>query len=175
MAIQIAKKVCGLHVVATASRPASTEFCQKMGAEAVIDHTRDLAEQLKTLRLAGTDYILNCAELTNFPQLTAALNPLGKICAILAGEPAKALDVSKLMSKRGTLTFELMYTRSRMNAEPEKQGQILNEVADLLDQQVLVSTMTQVMDWSKVQQAHQAIDTAHTVGKIVMRVTSNIS
>lgn len=170
MAIQIARRVCGLYVLATASRPASADFCRQMGANAVIDHTEDLAVQLKRLGLAGVDYILNTAELTNFPQLVSVLNPLGHICSIVTGEAARCLDVTELTPKRGTLSFELMFTRPRLNLEPEKQGQILERVASLLDEGTLISTVTQVMDWSDVQRAHEAIETGHTVGKIVLTV-----
>lgn len=172
IAIQIAKRVCGLHVVATASRSASVEFCRKMGADAVIDHSHDLAEQFQDLGLVGADYILNCAVLTNFPQLVPVLNPLGTICCILGGPAAQDLDVSLLVSKRGTLTFELMFTRSRLNLEPEKQGALLDRVADWLDRRVLVTTLTRETDWSEVQEAHKAIEDGHTVGKIVLNVTS---
>ena len=171
IATQIAKRVCGLRVVATASRPASVAFCRQMGADEVIDHSRDLAEQLKVLGMTGTDYILNCADLSNFPQFVQALNPLGTICCILGGPLAQALDVSGLVPKRGTLTFELMFTRPRLNLEPEKQGVILDRVADWLDRGVLVTTLTQVMDWADVQEAHRAIEGGHAIGKIVLKVT----
>jgi len=38
IAIQIAKKVYGLKVIATASRKESEEYCINLGADAVIDH-----------------------------------------------------------------------------------------------------------------------------------------
>lgn len=171
IATQIAKRVCRLHVLATASRPASADFCRKMGADAVIDHSSDLAPQLPELGLSGVDFIMNCAALTNFPQLVPALNPLGKICCILGGPAAQTLDVSGLVAKRGTLTFELMFTRPRLNLEPEKQGAILDRVADWLDRQVLDTTLTRVMDWTEVREAHRAIESGHTLGKIVLNVT----
>jgi zinc-binding alcohol dehydrogenase family protein len=172
IATQIAKRVCGLHVVATASRSTSAEFCRNMGADAVIDHSRDLLEQFRELNLAGADYILNCAVLSNFPQLVPVLNPLGTICCILGGPAAKSLDLSELVSKRGTLTFELMFTRPRLNLEPEKQGAILDRAAGWLDSRVLFTTLTKVMDWSEVQEAHRWIEGGHTVGKIVLNVTA---
>ena len=49
MSIQIAKQVLGLKVIATASRPESQEFAKKMGADHVIDHSKDLKEQLDKL------------------------------------------------------------------------------------------------------------------------------
>ena len=173
MAIQIAKRVAGLYVIATASRTSSREYCKKMGADAVIDHMQDLEPQLKALGVDGVDYILNTATLLNFSQPVKNLNPLGKICTITGdNDVLKTLDVNELFHKRVTLTFELMFTRSRLNIEPEKQGQILAQIAELLDQQVLISTLTQVMDWCDIQRAHQIIENGHTLGKIVLNVTN---
>ena len=170
IAIQIAKQVCNLHVIATASRPESEAYCRQMGADAMINHYHDFAPQLKTLGLGGVEYIFSTATLDNFEQLVASLKPLGRICCILAGEAGQALDVSGLFPIRGTLAFELMFTRPRLGVQPEKQGQILNRVADLLDQKTLITTMTQVKSWKDVQAVHQAIESTHTVGKMVMRV-----
>jgi NADPH:quinone reductase len=169
-AIQIAKRVCGLTVVATASRPTSEMFCHEMGADYVINHHLPLIDELTQLGMSGADYILSTARLGNFPQLVSALNPLGKICCILGGEEAKRLDVSGLYPIRGTLAFELMFTRPSTGIGLEKQGQILNRISELLDDKTLVSTMKRVLPWSSVHEAHLAIETGHTVGKIVMRV-----
>lgn len=38
IAIQIAKRLLGLKVVASASRPETVEYCRRMGADVVIDH-----------------------------------------------------------------------------------------------------------------------------------------
>ena len=53
ISIQIAKQVLGLKVIATASRPESQEFAKKMGADHVIDHSKDLKEQLDKLGFQG--------------------------------------------------------------------------------------------------------------------------
>ncbi len=171
IAIQIAKRVAGLHVIATASRPASADYCRQLGADGVIDHTQELVPQLRALGLGGVDYMLNGGEGTNVPQLATVLNPLGIICCIVGGEAAKSIDASLVFAKRGTLTFELMFARSRLKIEMERQGQILNRLAELLDQKVLVTTLTQRMDWREIQQAHRLIDGGHTLGKIVLEVS----
>lgn len=167
IAIQIARWVCGLRVIATASRPDSAAFCRTMGADGVIDHSKDLAAQLPSVGVSGFDYILSCAETNDFTPLASVLNPLGKICCIL---PSRSADLSALFAKRGSVHFELMFARPTLDAEPERQGALLDRVADLLDQKVLAGTMTRVIDWSEVRGAHEAIDSGHTVGKIVMRV-----
>jgi zinc-binding alcohol dehydrogenase family protein len=170
IAVQIAKRVAGLHVVATASRPESREYALQMGADAVIDHSQEYASQVRRLGLSGFDYIFSTAHLGNFEELVSVLNPLGKICLILSGPEAKTLDVSGLMGIRGTLTWELMFTRPRLGLELERQGQILNRVADLLDAGAIKTTMTKLLSWREVQEAHRQIETGHSVGKIVLRV-----
>src|SRR6201999_2195015 len=49
--IQLARRLTGLAVVATASRPESTKWCLELGAHAVIDHTKPLKEQIEKLKL----------------------------------------------------------------------------------------------------------------------------
>jgi NADPH:quinone reductase len=175
MAIQIAKRVAGLYVIATASRTASSEYCKKMGADLIIDHTQNLEAQLKALGVSGVDYILNTATSPNFSQLVKILNPLGKICIVTGNEILlNSLDVDELFYKRVTLTFELMFARPRLNIEPEKQGQILAQIAELLDERVLISTLTQVMDWHDIQNAHQLIESGRTLGKIALNVMPSV-
>ncbi len=162
--------MCNLRVVATASREESAEFCRRMGADVVIDHRRELAPQLREHDLEGVDYVLSTAPLGNFTQLVACLKPLGRICVILAGREAEALDVSGLFQIRGSLSFEFMFARPKYGVAPERQGQILKRVSELLDQGVLVTTRTAVRSWDEVQEAHRALQAGHTTGKIVLRV-----
>jgi len=170
LAIQIARQVCGLTVVATASRLESADYCRELGADAVIDHTQPLADQLRALDYAGAGYIFSTAAPAGFGQWAAALNPLGKICCIVGGPEMAQLDVSPLFALRGTLSFELMFTRPRTGVGLEKQGAILDRVADLLDAGILRSTVTEVLPWDQVQEAHRRIESGHMLGKIVMIV-----
>ena len=98
------------------------------------------------------------------------LSPLGHICAIQGGPAAESVNVSLLMGKRGTFSYELMFTRPATGVEPEKQGQILNQVADLIDEGTLQTTLNRTFSWHDVQETHRLIDTEHTMGKMVMRV-----
>ncbi len=170
LAIQVAKQVCHLTVVATASRLESATYCRQLGANAVIDHTQPLAPQLQGLGHAGADYIFSTASLAGFGAWVAALNPLGKICCIVGGPEAAHLDISPLFPLRGTLAFELMFTRPRTGVGLEKQGAILDEVAALLAAGVLRSTVQHVLSWTEVAAAHRMIESGHTLGKIVLTV-----
>merc|ERR1719428_2509348 len=56
-AIQLAKKVGGLFVVASASRPESAAKAKELGADLVINHREPLLPQLKDAEVDGVDYI----------------------------------------------------------------------------------------------------------------------
>src|SRR5581483_497567 len=49
IAIQIARQVAGLSVIATASRPESEAWCRELGAGEVIDHRQPLPEELRRI------------------------------------------------------------------------------------------------------------------------------
>jgi zinc-binding alcohol dehydrogenase family protein len=170
VAIQIAKQVCGLTVIATASRPASVDYCRELGADEVIDHTQPLAAQVQALGYAGVDYVFSTTTPAGFGEWVAVLNPLGKICCIAGGPELSRLDVSPLFPLRGTLSFEYMFTRPRTGIDLEKQGAILDRVSELLDAGVLRSTVKHVLPWEEVAVAHRMIESGHTLGKIVMTV-----
>lgn len=167
IAIQIAKRVAGLRTIATASRPESAQFCRAMGADHVIDHGRPMLSQLEALGIPGVDYVYSCAERLDADQVVPCLLPFGKVCTILPGVTG---DLSGMFGKRGTLVFELMFTRSRTGIEPERQGAILARVATLADQGLLRTTRTRTLPWSEFRAAHEAIGSGHTIGKIVLAV-----
>ena len=49
--IQLARRLTGLTVVATATRPESQKWCLDLGAHAVIDHAKPMKEQIEKLKL----------------------------------------------------------------------------------------------------------------------------
>ena len=58
IAIQLAKSVAGLEVVATASRPETSDWCRSMGADAIVNHRQSLPEQFQQQSIDAPDYIL---------------------------------------------------------------------------------------------------------------------
>jgi zinc-binding alcohol dehydrogenase family protein len=67
--VQLAKKLCGLTVVATASRPESEAAAKALGADHVINHRMPLKQQLELKGLSGVDYIFNAYDThANFDQ-----------------------------------------------------------------------------------------------------------
>ncbi len=171
MAIQLAKKLARLTVVATASRPASAAWCRQLGADHVIDHHGDVAAQLAQLDVPEVDFIL-CLNETDrhFAAMATVIAPQGKICSIVKNEGALALE--ELFAKSATMVYELMFTRSMFGtADMIEQHKLLDEVAGLIDEGVLVTTLGErygVINAANIARAHATLEGRRAIGKIVL-------
>lgn len=169
--IQLAKVLAGLTVIATASRPASQEWCRKLGADHTVDHRGDLPAQLKAMGFAEVDYIL-CFNDTDghFPAMAELVAPQGKICTIV--ENARPLPVELLKSKSATFVWEFMFTRA-MFGTPDMiaQHRLLNEVAQLVDAGRLQTTLGENLgriNAENLRRAHAMLEGGRTIGKLVL-------
>lgn len=172
IAIQLAKRLGKLTVVATASRPESSAWVRKLGADHVLDHHGDMPAQLEALGLPQVDFVLCLNEFDrHFAAMAKAVAPQGKICSIVRHEGGPlALDV--LFSKSASLVFEMMFTRSMFGtADMLEQHLLLNEVAGLVDEGVLKTTVGQslgAIDAASLARAHALLEGGRTIGKIVL-------
>jgi zinc-binding alcohol dehydrogenase family protein len=173
--IQLARQLTGLAVVATASRPATQDWVRQLGAHHVIDHRQPLAAQVQRLVDAGQiEPVTHVASLTqtdqHWDQLVELLAPQGKIGLI--DDPAAPLDVMQLKRKSLSLHWELMFTRSLFHtADMQRQHELLNRVADLVDAGRVRSTLAQhfgTINAANLRRAHAQIESGTTLGKIVL-------
>lgn len=172
IAIQVAKKVCGLCVIATAGREETNKFCKEMGADHVINHREDLVEQVKKIKEldGGVNYVFNCFDGEKyFLTIANLLKPLGKACYIaMGGKPHENFQFGTYFVKRNTITFENMFCRSTFGIEMEKQGEILNKVGKLHDEKVFKSTLTKTLKASEIKEAHKILESGKAIGKIAL-------
>lgn len=173
--IQLARQLTALTVVATASRPATQDWVRQLGAHQVIDHRQPLAAQVQRLVDAGQiEPVTHVASLTqtdqHWDQLVELLAPQGKIGLI--DDPASPLDVMQLKRKSLSLHWELMFTRSLFHtADMQRQHELLNRVADLVDAGRVRSTLAQhfgTINAANLRRAHAQIESGTTLGKIVL-------
>lgn len=171
IAIQLAKKIAKLHVIATASRPETIAWVQRYGADQVINHHKPLHEELKSIGIESVDYIL-CLNNTDqhWLSMADAIAPQGMICTIV--ETSALLDVNLLKSKSAGLVWEFMYTRS-MYQTPDmiEQQHLLNEVADLIDAGKLQGTLNETItpiNATNLRKVHAAIEAGSAIGKTVL-------
>jgi NADPH:quinone reductase len=170
IAIQLARQLTHLEIIATASREESARWCRDLGAHAIADH-RDLTASVRGLGRQHVDYILCTNDLVgHWSALCDLIAPQGALCTILG---AKELDVSPLMSKSVTLAWELMFTRSTFATEDMiDQHRILDRIADLADTGRLRTTLTETLTGftaAEHRRAHQMVEAGRMIGKVAIR------
>ena len=171
IAIQLAKQLARLRVIATASRPESTRWVRELGADDVVDHTRPLADQLRELGCPEVDYLMCLtAPEPYFGTFASIIKPQGKICLIV--EAAGLLPLGSLMRKSATVAWELMFTRAIFQTpDMIEQHAILGAAAELVERGVLKTTVAQhagTINAANLRRAHQTLEQGHATGKIVL-------
>jgi NADPH:quinone reductase len=171
IAIQLAKVMTKLTVIATASRPESGAWARELGADHVIDHSRPLAAELSALGTPAPTYVL-CTTDTDpyFDALVDLVAPGAALCFIVT--PKSPLEMSKAHLKSLTLTWELMFTRSSLQTpDMVEQHRLLAEVMAMVDAGRIRSTATRRLSpisAANLRTAHALIEGGHTIGKVVL-------
>ncbi len=168
--IQLARRLTGLTVIATASRRETRAWCLKLGADHVIDHSKPFADQLKAI---GHGTVALIASLTgteqHFPKIPAIIAPQGKFGLI---DDPKVLDANPLKQKAVSLHWESMFTRAVFQTpDMIAQHRLLNEVSGLVDAGLIVTTAAKELspiNAANLRAAHQKIESGTTIGKVVL-------
>jgi zinc-binding alcohol dehydrogenase family protein len=173
IAIQLAKKVAGCKVIATASRDESAGWCRKLGADDIINHHKPFAEEFKRIGADEVDYIL-CFNSTekHIQNMADVIRPQGKICTIVETKDSQPVNINVFQGKSVGFMWELMFTRP-MFQTPDMQAQhdLLNETARLLDEGVLKTTMAEnygPLTAENLRKAHGKIESGSMIGKLVL-------
>lgn len=168
--IQLARRLTGLTVLATASRPETRQWCLDLGAHAVIDHSKPLRAQIEALGLPPVALVASLTNTdTHFEALADLIAPQGHLALI--DDPA-TLAVSLLKRKSVALHWEFMYTRSLFQtADMIAQHDLLNDVSALVDDGVIKTTLGD--DYGKInarnlKRAHAMLESGKARGKIVL-------
>lgn len=171
LAIPFAKHNSKITVIATASREDSAQWCRDRGADLVVNY-RDLKGELAKHDIKFVDYIfiLNDTD-GHWDAVSELIAPQGHICTIVEND--HPLDQSKLKSKSAALHWEFMYTRSMyQTADMARQGEILNEVAKLVETGVVESSLSETLHGLSVEsitEAHRKVLDGHMRGKVVVQ------
>ena len=170
IAIQLLKAKTNLRVIATASREETKAWVKSLGADYVIDHTEDLNTQIKALGLDAPRYIFSTNQTeTYLPQISKLIAPQGKFGLI---DDPKSLDIVEFKSKSVSVHWEFMFTRSMFNTtDIEQQSQLLHQVAELVDNHRIKTTLNQTLgkiNAKNLKLAHELIETGRAKGKIVL-------
>ena len=170
IAIQLARALTGLTVVASASRPESERWVRECGAQHVIDHHKKLHDQVKALGIAPIRYVFSThTDARVWAEIARLIAPQGKFGLIDDPEP---LDLRLMKMKSVSIHWEAMFTRPMFATEDMiRQHEILTEVAGLVDRGALRPTAAQnfgAINAGNLRRAHAAIERGDVIGKIVL-------
>ena len=163
IAIQLAKRLAKLKVIASASRPESIAWAKGLGADETVDHSKPIEVEADfVLCLSASD-----SYWSQFPRIT---RPQGKIGMIV--RTMKPVDLSILHDKSIAVCLEGMFTRSTFQTpDMEAQHALLDEAAGLLEAGVLKTTMKQnlgMIDAANLRRVHGMLEEGHVIGKLVL-------
>ena len=170
MAIQLLKAKTQLQVIATASRPETQAWVKQLGADVVLDHRQSLVEQIQAQKLPAPRYVFSTTHTGSYlTQIAELIAPQGQFGLI---DDPEQLDINLFKRKSISVHWEFMFTRSMFQtADMQAQGGLLQQVAQLIESQKICSTMNQVVgsiNAENIRQAHRAIESERTQGKIVL-------
>jgi NADPH:quinone reductase len=170
MAIQLARRLTGVKIVATASRPESQAQAERLGAHVVIDHRQPLSKAMQAAGLNWAERIFSVSNTSDhFPELAKIVAPQGRICVI---DDPEMIDVRLLKARCASLHWEAMFARSGFEtADMGEQGRLLNEVAALVDEGVLRCTHSETLgriSAENLRRAHAMIESGRTIGKLTL-------
>ena len=171
IAIQLAKKVAGLTVIATASRPETVAWCKELGADFVVNH-KELVASVREAGFQHVDFILDFVDTNAYwDNMVELIKPQGHIASITGSSDPIVLN--KLKTKSASFSWEFMYTRSMFETDDmQQQHVILNTIAGLLDDGTLKSTLKETLHGlsaDNFKKAHQMLESGKTIGKIAIK------
>ena len=171
--LKAAKGADAPRVFVTASRPETREWCERMGADVILNHRNDLAEELKAHGAEpGTlDVVFGTTHSKHYLKVIPdLLHAFGHFCLI---DDPDVLDVVGFKRKAIRVHWEYMFAKTFWGYRPESQGAILREVSKLVEAGKVKTTANLFLKGLTVEnlrKAHALLEAAESVGKIVIEV-----
>lgn len=171
-AVQIAKSF-GAYVAATASSR-NHEFLRQLGADQVIDYTRERIEK----KLSGYDIVLDSVGEPAWSSSLKVLRPGGRLITLTLPTPhgpagrvnffSTAISAVLSGSARALLRGKLF-----LMAHVKPRGGDLEKINALIEAGKLCPVIAKVYSLEQIAEAHRESQKGHVRGKLVVRVSSS--
>jgi NADPH:quinone reductase len=170
IAIQLARKLTDLIVIATASRPETKAWATDLGAQHVVDHSKPLAREIAALGIGAPAFVFSTTNTEqHLAEIVELIAPQGRFALI--DDPA-ALDINPFKRKSVSAHWEFMFTRSMFDtADIAEQGRLLSEVSRLVDDGTIRTTLAEnfgAINAANLKRAHALIETGRARGKVTL-------
>lgn len=170
IAIQLARKLTDLTIIATASRPETKAWTTDLGAHHVVDHSKPLAQEIAALGIGAPAFVFSTTNTDqHLPEIVELIAPQGRFALI--DDPA-SFDINPFKRKSVSAHWEFMFTRSMFGtADIAEQGALLNEVSRLVDDGTIRTTLAEnfgPINASNLKRVHALIESGKAKGKIAL-------
>lgn len=170
IAIQLARQLTDLTVIATSSRPETREWVTDMGAHYVVDHSKPLAAEIAALGIGSPCFVFSTTGTDgHLGQIAELIAPQGRVVVI---DDPQTLDISLFKRKSVSVHWEWMFTRSAFATEDQgAQGEILGKLADAVDIGKIRSTLNRslgLVTALNLTRAHRLLESGASKGKVVL-------
>ncbi|WP_434148890.1 zinc-dependent alcohol dehydrogenase family protein [Methylocaldum gracile subsp. desertum] len=171
VAVQLAK-LRDARVLATVGSAEKAELAKNWGADAAIDYRQeDFAQRVNELTDGqGADLVIDTVGPDVFRHSIDCTAHFGDLVTLL--DPGEiSLQEARMRNLR--IGFELMLTPMLRNLHEARDHhvEILQQCGEWIDQGVLDIHVSQVLPLEKAAAAHALIETGHTTGKIVLKIS----
>jgi NADPH2:quinone reductase len=170
IAIQIARALTDLTVIATASRPETQEWVRELGAHHVVDHSKPIAPQVAALGIGAPGFVFSTTNTdSHVADIVEAIAPQGRFALI---DDPKTLDVVPFKRKAASVHWELMFTRPLFSTpDMIEQHRLLNKVSELVDAGRIRTTLSETIgtiNAANLKKAHAMVESGRMKGKAVL-------
>ncbi|MDM9629118.1 zinc-binding alcohol dehydrogenase family protein [Rhizobium sp. S152] len=170
IAIQIARALTDLTVIATASRPETQAWVKALGAHHVVDHSQPIAAQVQALGIGAPGFVFSTTNtIDHLKEIVETITPQGRFALI---DDPKMLDIVPFKRKAVSVHWELMFTRPLFGTpDMIEQHKLLNRIAGLVDEGAIRTTLNETVgpiNATNLKKAHAMIESGKTKGKLVL-------
>jgi NADPH:quinone reductase-like Zn-dependent oxidoreductase len=161
-AIQLAKKVLGANVISTTSSARKARLCIDIGADEVIDYTKeDIGQRaLEITGGRGVDVVVDHVGEAFYDKAFYALANGGRygICGVSTGY-------------RANLHMGLMFTKG-LSIFGVYMGSLadMREIVDLAESDMIHGTVDRVFSLDEASEAHRLMESQDIFGKIILKI-----
>lgn len=171
IAVQLARELTDLTVIATGSRPETQAWIRDLGAHHVIDHSRPLAPQVEALGIGAPAFVFSTTQTEkHVADILELIAPQGRFSLI--DDPKEPMDLRPFKRKALSIHWEMMFARPVwQTADMVEQHRLLNHVADLVDAGRIRTTLAETygtINAENLKRAHAMIESGRARGKIVL-------
>lgn len=169
IAIQLARALTDLTVIATASRPETRAWVIDHGAHHAVDHSRPLAAEVAAFGLGAPAFVFSTITAPHLAEIRELIAPQGRFGLI---DDMDMLDAMPFKRKSISIHWESMFTRSTFRtADLSAQGTLLDQLAGLIEAGTIRTTLNEVfgkIDAATLRRAHAQLESGTSIGKIVL-------